>query len=104
MSAPLSRRSVLTSAPPLKRPVDIDAQGGVRAWSRHGTNLAARLGALLGCFVDLPPGTIIDGELLGVPSQAQAIDRGERGVGRTDAPHRSFRSQDLSAIVRGIER
>ena len=40
--------------------------GEVRAWSRHGTNLTARLGSLLAPFIDVAPGTTFDGELVAV--------------------------------------
>ena len=43
-------------------------------------------------------------ELLGVRSAALATDQSQRAVGRVDAPVRSFQGDDLSAIVRGIER
>ena len=40
--------------------------GEVRAWSRHGTDLTARLGSLLAPFRDVAPGTTFDGELVAV--------------------------------------
>ena len=40
--------------------------GEVRAWSRHGTDLTARLGSLLAHFTDVAPGTTFDGELVAV--------------------------------------
>jgi integrase len=43
-------------------------------------------------------------ELLGVRSAALATDQSQRAVGRVDAPVRSFQGDDLSAIVRGMER
>jgi ATP-dependent DNA ligase len=44
--------------------VDVDRGGRLRAWSRHGTNLTARLGSLLECFGAAPPDTVFDGELV----------------------------------------
>jgi hypothetical protein len=46
--------------------VSVDAGGMVRAWSRHGTNLTDRLGAVLAPFVDVAPDTTFDGELVAV--------------------------------------
>ena len=46
--------------------VDVHADGEVRGWSRHGTNLTARLGPLLAPFADIAPGTAFDGELVAV--------------------------------------
>lgn len=40
--------------------------GGVRAWSRHATNLTDRLGALLDAFADTATGTVFDGELVAI--------------------------------------
>lgn len=42
--------------------------------------------------------------LLGVRSEPRAIEQDPRPIGRIEAPMRSFRAGDLSAIVRGIER
>jgi hypothetical protein len=38
----------------------------VRGWSRHGTDLTARLGSLLVPFVDVARGTPVDGELIAI--------------------------------------
>jgi ATP-dependent DNA ligase len=46
--------------------VDVRPDGGVRAWSRHGADLTARLGGLLASFADVAPGTTFDGELVAV--------------------------------------
>jgi ATP-dependent DNA ligase len=46
--------------------VEIDRDGRARAWSRHGTDLTARLGSLLATFADMAPGTTFDGELVAV--------------------------------------
>jgi ATP-dependent DNA ligase len=43
---------------------DVGTRGEVRGWSRHGTDLTARLGSLLRPFADVPSGTIFDGELV----------------------------------------
>lgn len=49
-------------------PVLIEARAGgeVRGWSRHGTDLTARLGSLLAPFAEVAPGTTFDGELVAV--------------------------------------
>ena len=49
--------------------VAIDQHGRVRAWSRRGTSLGDRLGSLLEPFVEVPRGTVIDGELVALSSQ-----------------------------------
>jgi ATP-dependent DNA ligase len=64
--------------------VDVGASGEVRAWSRHGTNLTDRLGALLAPFVDVAPGTTFDGELVAVTE-------------RDGHP-----TQDFAAVVRAL--
>ena len=64
--------------------IHIGAGGEVRAWSRHGTDLTARLGSLLAPFADVAPGTIFDGELVIV---------GKRG-GRP--------AQDFAAVTRAV--
>jgi len=46
--------------------IDVEAHGGVRAWSRHGTDLTARLGSLLAAFTEVAPGTTFDGELVAI--------------------------------------
>ena len=38
----------------------------VRGWSRHATNLTARLGALTAAFAHAPAGSVFDGELVAV--------------------------------------
>jgi ATP-dependent DNA ligase len=64
--------------------VDAGADGEVRAWSRHGTNLTARLGALLAPFADAAPGTTFDGELVAVAE-------------RNGQP-----AQDFAAVIRAV--
>jgi hypothetical protein len=45
----------------------VGADHQVRAWSRHGTDLTARLGSLLAPFADeVVPGTTFDGELVAI--------------------------------------
>jgi ATP-dependent DNA ligase len=46
--------------------VEIDREGRTRAWSRHGTDLTARLGSLLAPLTDVARGTTFDGELVAV--------------------------------------
>jgi DNA ligase 1 len=50
--------------------VDIDTEGRARGWSRHGTNLTARLGALLHGFEGAAPGTTFDGELVALTERS----------------------------------
>jgi ATP-dependent DNA ligase len=50
--------------------VDIDGEGRVRGWSRHGINLTARLRPLLARFEGVAPGTTFDGELVAVSERA----------------------------------
>ena len=51
---------------PLPVLIEVRAGGEVRGWSRHGTDLTARLGSLLAPFTDVAPGTTFDGELVAV--------------------------------------
>jgi ATP-dependent DNA ligase len=44
--------------------VEVGTGREVRGWSRHGTDLTARLGSLLGAFADVTSGTTFDGELV----------------------------------------
>jgi ATP-dependent DNA ligase len=47
--------------------IQVGSGGEVRGWSRHGTDLTARLGSLLAPFTTgLAPGTTFDGELVAV--------------------------------------
>ena len=46
--------------------IEARAGGEVRGWSRHGTDLTARLGSLLAPFTEVVPGTTFDGELVAV--------------------------------------
>ena len=46
--------------------IEARAGGEVRGWSRHGTDLTARLGSLLAPFTEVAPGTTFDGELVAV--------------------------------------
>jgi len=64
--------------------IDVDERGDVRMWSRHGTGLTARLGALPDRFACVPPGTVFDGELVAI---------GERGGQAV---------QDFAAVTRAI--
>jgi ATP-dependent DNA ligase len=56
----------------------------VRGWSRHGTDLTARLGSLLVPFVDVARGTTFDGELIAI---------GERG---------GMPAQDFATVTRAV--
>jgi bifunctional non-homologous end joining protein LigD len=64
--------------------IDVGDDRRVRAWSRHGTSLTARLGSLTGVFADLPRGSVFDGELVVVD------ERGGRPV------------QDFAAVCRAV--
>jgi ATP-dependent DNA ligase len=64
--------------------VETNRDGRTRAWSRHGTDLTARLGSLLAAFTDVAPGTTFDGELVAV---------GERDGKPT---------QDFAAVTRAV--
>ena len=46
--------------------IEVGTGGEVRGWSRHGTDLTARLGSLLAPFTGVAPGTTFDGELVAV--------------------------------------
>jgi ATP dependent DNA ligase domain len=46
--------------------IEARAGGEVRGWSRHGTDLTARLGSLLAPITEVAPGTTFDGELVAV--------------------------------------
>ncbi len=64
--------------------IDVDRAGRIRAWSRHGTSLTARLGSLLECFAAAPRASIFDGELVAIAERAgQAV-------------------QDFAAVSRGV--
>ncbi|MGI8712689.1 MAG: hypothetical protein ACR2NR_05785 [Solirubrobacteraceae bacterium] len=43
--------------------IEVDPDRRVRAWSRHGTSLTARLGGLTAAFAEAP-GSVFDGELV----------------------------------------
>ena len=64
--------------------IDVDADGRVRGWSRHGTNLTRRLGSLLALFDGTAPRTTFDGEL---------VAGGERHGQAT---------QDFAAVARAV--
>lgn len=64
--------------------VDVDVDGRVRAWSRHGTSLTDRVGSLVEAFSPAPAGSVFDGELV-VLSE------------RDGRP-----TQDFSAVTRGV--
>ena len=66
--------------------VEVGDDRRVRAWSRHGTSLTPRLGALTAAFAEAPPGSIFDGELVVV------TERGGRPV------------QDFAAVCRAVLR
>ena len=64
--------------------VGVGSGGEVRGWSRHGTDITARLGSLLAPFTAVAPGTTFDGELVAVS---------ERG-GKP--------AQDFAAVTRAV--
>jgi ATP-dependent DNA ligase len=66
--------------------IEVDDDRNVRAWSRHGTSLTARLGGLTAAFAEPPRGSVFDGELVVVS------ERGGRPV------------QDFAAVCRAVLR
>jgi ATP-dependent DNA ligase len=66
--------------------VEVGADRRVRGWSRHGTNLTARLGGLTAAFADAPALSVFDGELVAISEQ------GGRPV------------QDFAAVCRAVLR
>jgi ATP-dependent DNA ligase len=86
--------------------IDVGTRGEVRGWSRHGTDLTARLGSLLAPFTDVAPGTMFDGELVAVTERdgqpAQDFAAVTRAVftGRPAATERlRFVAFDLLAVA-----
>jgi bifunctional non-homologous end joining protein LigD len=69
--------------------IDVGDDRGVRAWSRHGTCLTARLGGLPDALTDAPPGSVFDGELVVVSARdcrpAQDFAAVSRAMLRGDA-------------------
>jgi ATP-dependent DNA ligase len=85
---------------------DVGVDGEVRAWSRHGTDLTARLGSLLAPFADVASGTTFDGELVAVserdgqPAQDFAAVTRDMFTGRSAASDRlRFAAFDLLAVA-----
>lgn len=64
--------------------LEIPRRGVVRAWSRHGASLSQRLPGILEPFREMPPGTIVDGELVALAE-------------RDDRP-----TQDFAAVRRAV--
>jgi ATP-dependent DNA ligase len=62
--------------------IAIDARGRVRAWSRHGTSLTARLSELLAPFARVPAGSVFDGELVAIAERASRPVQDFAAVGR----------------------
>jgi DNA ligase 1 len=54
----------------------------VRAWSRHGTSLTARLAELLAPFAEVPAGSVFDGELVAIAERAGRPVQDFAAVGR----------------------
>jgi ATP-dependent DNA ligase len=86
--------------------VDVGADGRVRGWSRHGTDLTPRLGSLLAAFETVAPGTTFDGELVaigerdGKPTQDFAAVTRAVFTGHTAATDRlRFVAFDLLAVA-----
>jgi len=85
--------------------VEVGRGGEVRGWSRHGTDLTARLGSLLGALAAVPSGTTVDGELVvvsereGKPAQDFAAVTRAVFTGRPHATERlRFVAFDLLAV------
>jgi bifunctional non-homologous end joining protein LigD len=66
--------------------IEVGDDRRVRAWSRHGTSLNARLGGLAVAFAEAPSGSVFDGELVVLS------ERGGRPV------------QDFAAVCRAVLR
>lgn len=86
--------------------IDVSAHGEVRGWSRHGTNLTSRLGALLAPFRDVAAGTTFDGELVALTQREGQPDQDFAPViravftGRSDVAARlRFVAFDLLAVA-----
>jgi bifunctional non-homologous end joining protein LigD len=74
--------------------VEIPRRGAVRAWSRHGASLTERLPNMLDPFRAMPPGTIIDGELVAI------AERDGRPVQDFAAVRRAVFNGDREAAAR----
>jgi hypothetical protein len=74
--------------------IEVPRPGVVRAWSRHGASLSERLSPILEPFREIPPGTIIDGELVAL------AERDGRVVQDFAAVRRAVFNADLEAIGR----
>jgi ATP-dependent DNA ligase len=44
--------------------IEVGDDRRVRAWSRHGASLTARLGGVTAAFAEAPPGSVFDGGLI----------------------------------------
>ena len=66
--------------------IEVGADRRVRAWSRHGTSLTGRLGALIAAFADTPASSVFDGELVAI------AERGGRPI------------QDFAMVARAVMR
>jgi ATP-dependent DNA ligase len=86
--------------------IEVGADRRVRAWSRHGTSLAPRLGALAAAFDQTPAGSVFDGELVAIAERdgrpvqdfatvARAVLRGDMAA----AAHLRFVAFDLLALA-----
>jgi DNA ligase 1 len=62
--------------------IAIDTRGRVRAWSRHGTSLTARLSELLAPFAHVPAGSVFDGELVAIAERTSRPVQDFAAVGR----------------------
>ncbi len=86
--------------------IEVGADHRVRAWSRHGTSLTARLGGLAATFDQTPAGSVFDGELVAIAERdgrpvqdfamvARAVLRGDMAA----AQHLRFVAFDLLALA-----
>ena len=85
--------------------VEIPHAGAARAWSRHGASLSEQVPQILEPFCAMPPGTIVDGELValaeldGCPVQDFAAVRRAVFNGDTEAASRlRFVAFDLLSV------
>ena len=87
--------------------VEVDANGRVRGWSRHGTSLTARVGPLLAVFDGVASGTTFDGELVAVSEREGQATQDFAAVARAvfggapaaAAAHLRFVAFDLLSVA-----
>ncbi len=77
-----------------------DGGGRVRFWSRHGTALTAGVGDLCDVARDtIPPGTIVDGELIALSETEQGVAQDFAAVGRAVFGRRAVDRSRLHVVA-----